>query len=101
MMIEILGKIQYVHELNNSIDIAGDRLYVFLKQQVRDGKPYYEFLGSLMSTLEDRSTAFMSAFLDIATHYVLVAAPQSEMLKLQQELDKHDRDLLFEGKASV
>jgi hypothetical protein len=101
MMIEIFGKVQYVHELSNSIDIAGDRLYVFLKQSTKDGKAYYEYLGSMLSTQEDNSTAFMSAFLDIATHYALPAAPQSELLSLKQELDKNDRGLFFEGKASV
>jgi hypothetical protein len=101
MMVEILGKIQYVYELNNSIDIVGGRLYVFLKQNIREGKAYYEYLGSMFSTLQDNTTAFMSAFLDIATHYALPAAPQAQLMELKQELDKNDRGLEFEGKASV
>lgn len=101
MMVEILGKIQYVYELNNSIDIVGGRLYVFLKQHVREGKAYYEYLGSMFSTLEDNTTAFMSAFLTISTHYALPAAPQAELVELKQALDKNDRGLEFEGKALV
>lgn len=100
-MIEIFGKIQYVYELNNSIDIVGGRLYVFLKQNTSEGKAYYEYLGSMFSTLEDTTTAFMSAFLSIATHYALPAAPQAELLQLKQELDANDRGLVFEGKGSV
>ena len=101
MMVEIFGKIEYVHELTNSVVIEGDRLYVFLRQNVRDGKPYYEYLGSMLSTLEDKNTSFMSAFLDIATHYALPAAPQSNLIQLKEQLDNHDRELVFEGKASV
>ena len=101
MMVEIFGNIQYVYELNNAIDIVGDRLYVFLKQNVKDGKAEYEYLGSMLSTMEDRTTAFMSAFLDIATHYALPAVPQSELLLLKQRLDDNDRGLVFEGKASA
>lgn len=101
MMVEILGKIQYVYELNNSIDIVGGRLYVFLRQNIREGKAYYEYLGSMFSTLQDNTTAFMSAFLDIATHYALPAASQAQLMELKQELDKNDRGLEFEGKASV
>jgi hypothetical protein len=101
MLIEIFGKIQYVYELNNSIGIEGDRLYVFLKQFERDGKAYYEYLGSMFSTLEDRSTAFISAFLDLATHYTLPVGPLTELRSLKDELDKNDRGLVFEGKGSV
>lgn len=101
MLIDIFGKIEYVHELHNSIAIEGDRLYVFLKQFSKDGKAYYEYLGSMMSTLEDTTTAFMSAFLDIATHYALPSAPLDDLLNLKKQLDDHDRRLIFEGKASV
>src|SRR4051794_21511569 len=101
MLVDIFGKVQYVHELNNSIAIEGDRLYVFLKQVAKDGKPYYEYLGSMLSTLEDTTTAFMSAFLDIATHYVLPCEPLADLMKLKEELDKNDCRLVFEGKASV
>lgn len=69
MMIEIFGSIQYVYELNNSITVEGDRLYVFLAQFSKDGKAYYEYLGSMLSTLEDTNTSFMSAFPGVATHY--------------------------------
>ena len=100
-MIDIFGSVQYVHELNNAIDVVSDRLYVFLKQSTRDGKAYYEYLGSMLSTKEDNSISFMSAFLDIATHYALPALPQSELLSLKQKLDNNDRGLVFEGKGSV
>lgn len=101
MLIEIFGKIQYVHELNNAIDIEGDRLYVFLKQFSKDGKAYYEYLGSMFSTLEDKTTAFMSAFLGVATHYALPSEPGEELEKLKNQLDENDRGLVFEGKGSV
>jgi hypothetical protein len=101
MMIDIFGKIQYVYELNNSIDVARDRLYVFLKQNIKDGKAWYEYLGSMFSTLEDSDISFMSAFLDIATHYAMPAAPKDELVELKQKLDSHDRGLQFEGRASV
>ncbi|MCW3109249.1 MAG: hypothetical protein JWQ09_3755 [Segetibacter sp.] len=101
MMIEIFGRIQYVYELNNAIDIKGDQLYVFLRQYSKDGKAYYEYLGSMFSTLEDTTTAFMSAFLDIATHYALPVGPQAELMQLKEELDKNDQGLVFEGKGSV
>ena len=101
MMIEIFGKIQFVYELNNSIDIEGDRLYVFLKQFEKGGKAYYEYLGSMFSTLEDKTTEFMSAFLGVATHYTLLPEPASELAQLKEELDKNDRGLVFEGKGSV
>ena len=101
MMIDIFGKIQYVYELNNSIDIAADRLYVFLKQNVRDGKAYYQYLGSLFSTLEDSTTSFMSAFLGVATHYALPVGLLADLKQLKEELDNNDRGLEFEGKGSV
>ena len=101
MMIEIFGKIQYVYELNNSVDIVGGRLYVFLKQNTRNGTAFYEYLGSMFSTLQDTTTAFMSAFLGVATHYALPSGPQSELMELKQALDKNDRGLEFEGKGSV
>lgn len=101
MMIEIFGTIQYVYELNNSIDIVADKLYVFLKQTEKDGKAYYEYLGSMLSTKEDTTTSFISAFLGIATHYALPAVPESELFRLKQELDKNDRGLFFAGKGSV
>ncbi len=101
MMVEIFGSIQYVYELNNAVNVVSDRLYVFLKQSTRDGKAYYEYLGSMLSTKEDNSISFMSAFLDIATHYALPSLPQTELLSLKQELDRNDRGLFFEGKASV
>ncbi|HSU51169.1 MAG TPA: hypothetical protein VLJ41_11280 [Segetibacter sp.] len=101
MMIDIFGSVQYVHELNNAIDVVSDRLYVFLKQRTRDGKAYYEYLGSMLSTQEDNSISFMSAFLDIATHYALPTFPQSELLSLKQKLDNNDRGLVFEGKGYV
>src|SRR5215203_779710 len=99
MLIEIFGKIQYVYELNNSIDIEGDRLYVLLKQFERDGKAYYEYLGSMFSTLEDKSTSFLSAFLDLATHYTLPVGPLADLQSLKEQLDKNDRGLVFEGKG--
>ena len=101
MMIEIFGKIQYVYELNNSIDIEGDRLYVFLRQYSKEGKAYYEYLGSMFSTLEDTTTSFMSAFLDMATHYALPVGPVAELRQLKEALDNNDRELVFEGKGSV
>lgn len=101
MMVEIFGSIQYVYELNNAVNVVSDRLYVFLKQSTRDGKAYYEYLGSMLSTKEDNSISFMSAFLDIATHYALPSLPKTELLSLKQELDRNDRGLFFEGKASV
>lgn len=101
MMVDIFGKIEYVHELNNSIVIEGDRLYVFLKQNTTDGKASYEYLGSMLSTLEDKSTSFISAFLYIATHYALPSGPSSDLIQIKHELDKSDRALVFEGKASV
>src|SRR5947209_2307520 len=103
MLIEIFGRIQYVHKLKEDIDIEGDRLYVFLKENRKDGKVYYEYLGSMMSTLEDKSDNFLQAFLPIATHYALPPDEtlSEEALRLKQELDEHDRSLVFEGKEEV
>ena len=103
MMIEIFGRIQDVRELNENIIIEGDRLYVFLKENHRDGKVYYEYQGSMLSTLEDKSTDFIKTFLPIATHY---AVPPDEVLpgelpQLKAELDKNDRSLVFVGKEAV
>jgi hypothetical protein len=94
---------QYVHELKEDIDIVGDRLYVFLKENFKDGKVYYEYQGSMLSTLEDKSTEFMKAFLPIATHYAVPSGEtlSAEPLKLKEELDKNDRSLVFEGKEEV
>ncbi len=103
MMVEIFGRIQYVHELKEDIAIAGDRLYVFLKENRNDGKVYYEYMGSMLSTLEDESSSFFQAFLPIATHYTV---PPDETLsaeasQLKEELDKNDRSLVFEGKEEM
>lgn len=102
-MIEIFGRIQHVHELKEDIDIVGDRLYVLLKENVKDGKVYYEYQGSMLSTLKDKSTEFMKAFLPIATHYAVPPDEtlSAEALKLKEELDKNDRSLVFEGKEEV
>lgn len=102
-MIDIFGRIQYVHELKEDIDIVGDRLYVFLKEIYNDGKVYYEYLGSMISTLEDESSIFFQSFLPVATHY---AVPPDEThpadrMQLKQELDSNDRSLVFEGKEEV
>ena len=101
MMIDIFGRIQYVYELNNAVLVEGERLYVFLKQSDNSGTANYGYLGSLISTLEDKDTTFMSAFLGVATHYALPSAPMEELRQLKDELDKHDRGLMFEGKGSV
>ncbi|MDB5248638.1 MAG: hypothetical protein JWQ40_3032 [Segetibacter sp.] len=103
MMIDIFGRIQYVHELKEDIDIAGRRLYVLLKQKVQDGKIYYEYMGSMLSTLEDNSIDFLRAFLPIATHYALPAdeTVSDEALQLKEELDKNDRSLIFKGIEAV
>ena len=103
MMIEIFGRLQHVHELKEDIDIVGDRLYVLLKESVRDGKTYYEYQGSMLSNLEDKTTEFLKALLPIATHY---AVPPDETLsvealKLKEELDNNDRSLIFEGKEKL
>jgi len=102
-MIEIFGRIQFVHELKEDIDIAGDRLYIFLKEARKDGKVCYEYMGSMLSTLEDTSASFFQAFLPIATHYTVPPdeSLSSEALKLKEELDKNDRSLVFEGKEDV
>lgn len=103
MLIEIFGRIQYVHELKEDIDIEGDRLYVFLKENPKDGKVYYEYMGSMLSTLEDKSSDFFQAFLPIATHYTVPPDETlpAEALKLKEELDKNDKSLVFEGKEEV
>lgn len=103
MTIEIFGRIQFVHELNEDIDIAGDRLYVFLKENRKDGKVYYEYQGSMLSTLEDKTADFFRTFLQIATHYTVPPDEtlSTEALKLKEELDKNDRSLVFEGKQDV
>jgi len=103
MMIEIYGRIQYVYELKKNIDIVGDRLYVFLKEKVYDGKVYYEYMGSMLSTLEDESTDFFQPFFAIATHYTVPPDEtlSAEAIKLKEELDKNDRSLFFEGKEEV
>lgn len=99
MMIDIFGRLQYVHELKPDIDIAGDRLYVFLKENRKDGKVYYEYQGSMRSTLEDTSADFLKTFLPAATHYAIPAdeALPSDTMQLKEELDKNDRSLMFEG----
>lgn len=103
MMIEIFGRLQFVHELREDIDIAGDRLYVFLKENRRNGKVYYEYMGSMLSTLEDETTSFLQAFLPIATHYTVPPDEtlSTEALKIKDELDSNDRSLVFEGKEDV
>lgn len=103
MMIEIFGRLQYVYELKEDIDILGDRLYVFLKENKKDGKIYYEYQGSMLSTLEDKSNDFFKAFLPIATHYTLPADQSlpAEGLELKEELDDNDRSLVFEGRDEV
>jgi|SRR4051812_43579018 hypothetical protein len=101
MFVDIFGNVYHIYELNNSIAIQGDALYIFTKQVERNGKAWYEYLGSLFSTLEDRNTTFMSAFLDIATHYVSVTGLQPELHELKNKLDRNDRELYFEGKGSV
>ena len=83
MLTDIFGNIYHIYELNNSITVQGDVLYIFMKQVERNGKAWYEYLGSLLSTLEDRDTTFMSAFLGIATHYVSVTGLQSELNELK------------------
>ena len=110
MMIEIFGRLQYVHELKEDMDIVGDRLYVLLKENRKDGKVYYEYQGSMLSTLEDKTTDFLKAFFPVATHYSvppdentvpLNEASVAAALKLKEELDKNDRSLIFEGKEEV
>lgn len=103
MMIEMFGRIQYVHELKEDIDIAGDRLYVLLKENRKDGKIYYEYQGSMLSTLEDKSTDFLKSFFPIATHYAVPPDEtlSAEALQLKKELDEHDRSLVFEGMEDV
>lgn len=102
-MIEIFGRIQPVYELNENIDILGGRLYVFLKENKKDGKIYYEYLGSMLTNLEDDTPDFMQAFLPIATHYSVPPdeTTSGEALQLKAELDKNDRSLVFEGKEDV
>lgn len=102
-MIKIFGRIQYVYELNENIDIEGDRLYVFLKENQKDGKVYYEYQGSLLSTLEDKSPDFIKTFLPIATHYAVPPDKSlpGEISQLKEELDKNDRSLTFEGMEGV
>lgn len=102
-MIEIFGRIQHVHELKEDIVIVGNRLYVLLKENVKDEKVYYEYQGSMLSTLEDDSIEFMKAFLPIATYYAMPPDEtlSAEALKLKEELDKNDRSLVFEGKEEV
>src|SRR3982750_3056563 len=103
MMVEIFGRIQNVYELKEDIDIVGDRLYVFLKENRKDGKVYYEYQGSMLSTLEDKSNSFFKTFLPIATHYTVPPDQflPSEDLKLKEELDNNDKSLVFEGKEEV
>jgi hypothetical protein len=76
---------------------------VFLRENRRDGKVYYEYMGSMVSTLKDKSADFFKAFLPIATHYAVPpdATIPAETLKLKEELDKNDRSLVFEGKEEV
>ena len=103
MMIEIFNRLAHVHELNEDIDILGDRLYVFLKQQYRDGIIYFEYQGSMLSNLNDDNTDFIQAFLAIASHYALPPdeTVSGEALKLKEELDKNDRSLVFEGREDL
>jgi len=103
MMIEIFGRLQYVEELKEDIDIQGQRLYVFLKEKKQDGKTLYEYMGSMMSNLEDKSADFFKAFLPVASHYTVPPdeTVSAEALQLKAELDKNDRALVFEGKEQV
>jgi hypothetical protein len=103
MMVEIFGRLQYVYELKEDIDIQGDRLYIFLKEQKREGKIVYEYLGSMLSNLEDKSADFFQAFLPIATHYTVPPdeTVSHEALELKAQLDENDRSLFFEGKEEV
>jgi hypothetical protein len=103
MMVEIFGRLQHVHELKEDIDVQGQRLYVFLKEQKHDGKTFYEYLGSMLSNLADRSSDFFKAFLPIATHYTVPPdeTVSAEALQLKAELDQNARGLVFEGKDEV
>jgi hypothetical protein len=100
MMVDIFGRLQYVHKLKEDIDIEGERLYVFLKEHVKNSKVTYEYMGSMFSTLEDNSADFFRPFLTVATHYCV---PPDETLseeahQLKEQLDDHDRGLFFDGK---
>lgn len=103
MMIEIFGRIQYVHELKEDIDVVGDRLYVLLKENWKDGKVFYEYQGSMLSTLEDRTTDFLKAFFPVASHYAVPPdeTPSAEALQLKKELDENDASLVFEGIENI
>ena len=103
MMIEIFGRLQYVHELTDNIPVQGQRLYVFLKEQKQGDKTIYEYLGSMLTNLVDKSPDFYAAFLPIATHYSVPPdeTVSAEALELKAELDKNDRGLFFEGKEDV
>ena len=102
-MVEIFGRLQHVHELTDNIPVQGQRVYVFLKALPTEGKTMFEYLGSMVTNLEDKSPDFYQAFLPIATHYAVppdetVAA---EGLELKAKLDENDRALVFEGKEDV
>ena len=103
MMVEIFGRLQFVQELKEDIDVQGQRLYVFLKEEKRDNKTFYEYLGSMLTNLEDKSPDFYKAFLPIATHYAVPPdeTVSPEALELKAQLDQNDRALVFEGKDEV
>lgn len=103
MFINVFERVQFVHELKENSDIAGDRLYIFLKENKKDNKVYYEYLGSMLSTLEDESSSFFQAFLPIATHYVVPPdeSLSAAALKLKEQLDENDRSLVFEGQEDI
>lgn len=101
MMIDIFGELVNVLPFERDMDIAGARLYVLLKEFSKDGKVLYEYLGSMMSNLEDETPEFMQTFFGVATHYALPPETFGDMLELKKRLDENDRGLVFEGKEAV